>query len=107
RRVSRQVAKMISQLRRETRALLGQIRRAELAATRRHVAGWRHWQDASADFGKRLAVGDRYGELTVREILGRKPRSCSTCVYVYCTCECRRQWGPGWRIVRPDNLRSW
>lgn len=70
------------------------------------MARIRHRNDAWSDFRKPLAIGTRYGDLTVTEILGRKPRSKSTCVYVYCTCQCGGHWGPGWRIVRADNLRS-
>ena len=47
--VSSRFAEIVKQLRRETKERRGQIRRAELAAARRHVVAWRHWQDASAD----------------------------------------------------------
>jgi hypothetical protein len=99
-------SKLVSLVRRGIKESLGHIRRMELAAARRHVADWRHHDDVWADFRKPIAVGDRYGDLTVEAILGRKPGSRSTCVYVLCRCRCRGSWSPGWRIVRADNLRA-
>jgi hypothetical protein len=80
--------------------------RAELAAARRHIAEWRHHDDIRSPFRKPLTPGARYGELTVEAILGRKPGSRSTCSYALCRCKCNGNDGPGWRIVRADNLRS-
>lgn len=68
---------------------------------------FRHAEDQRAVYGKPVAVGERYADLTVEKILGRKPGSSSHGVYVLCRCSCLGRNGPGCRIVRADNLRAW
>lgn len=84
----------------------GSPRRAALNASQRLTASCRHRNDAEVPRGAPLAVGMRYGDLTVEEILGRRPGSSSTCTYALCSCRCDGVHGPGWRVVRSDNLRS-
>jgi hypothetical protein len=100
-------AEFLTSFRREIGASIGRLHRKELAVARRETAMFRHGADHRAPFRKPIEVGESYADLTVEKILGRKPGSTNHGIYVLCRCSCGGRSGPGWRIVRADNLRTW